>query len=171
MRKLLADYQQPDPVFDWEQGLLWQWAALQLAERAIGEDRRPYALSLLEETEKSPYCALLAEKRQLLLAKLDPLGAELPNAEDLLQAKARQALARQDALRAGSVLDACENRDEQWHLLRGEAHFLLQEYAQAAEHFRKGEESDPDMAIPRLEECYRELEDYKMAYAYACKRR
>lgn len=170
VRKILRDYQNPDTVFDWEYGLLWDLAALQMAQVALAENRRPYALSLLQECSDSPYSAVLAEKRQLLLARLDAKQA-LPNADELLLAKALQALQEKNAVRAGKFLDACENQTDRWHLLRGEAHFMQKEYAPAAEHFQAGEAAAPDTAIPRLEECYRALEDYKMAYFYACKRR
>ena len=60
---------------------------------------------------------------------------------------------------------------EVWNLLRGRAAMESGEYAQALEYLQKVEEVCPDTALPALERCCRELEDYKMAYHYACLQR
>ena len=41
----------------------------------------------------------------------------------------------------------------------------------AARHLHLAEEKYPAETAPLLETCYREMEDYKMAYFYACKQR
>jgi len=48
---------------------------------------------------------------------------------------------------------------------------MLQQYAPAAQCYHKAEKTWPEKTAPRLERCYRELEDYKMAYFYALKQR
>ena len=64
----LKDYQQPDMVFDREYAYLRGQSLLSLAEQALQEGKKPYALSLLEQAEQhiSP-CPLL--KQKLLLRK------------------------------------------------------------------------------------------------------
>ena len=166
----LGKYQKPDAVFDGEYGLLWDLAILKKAEQAAAENRIPYAVSLLRERQESPYSELLAEKRQLLLVQIGQEGL-LPSADALLTAKAKQALKTGDFFRAEKCLDACEEQTASWHLLRGEVYFAQGDCKAAAEHFRAGEDFAPETAIPRLEECYKALEDYKMAYFYACKGR
>lgn len=170
VRQILADYQKPDAMFDWEYGLLWQSASLALAEQAVTEKRIPYAAALLQEQQESPYCRLLSEDRQLLLVQIG-VDEQLPSADALLLGKARQALKNGDISKAARFLDACEEQTAQWHIFRGEVHFVQGEYALAAEHFKEGETADLKLAVSRLEECYKALEDYKMAYYYACKGR
>ena len=48
---MLEDYQGHDPLFDEEAGLLRLTALLKEAEKALGEGKRPYALSLLDQAE------------------------------------------------------------------------------------------------------------------------
>ena len=45
------------------------------------------------------------------------------------------------------------------------------QYREAIEYYRQAEEAFPAKVLPRLEEAYLRLEDYKMAYFYACKQR
>lgn len=166
----LKDYQKPDTAFDGEYGLLWNFATLEKAVQALAEGRKVYAAALLERLENSPYECLLEEKTALTRWKIEKNG-NLPNIDPLLMAKAEQAMEKGEPHRAQALLDACEEKSPVWHLLRGEAAFLQGDYTAAAEHFRTGEDSDPDVTIPWLEECYKALGDYKMAYEYACKRR
>ena len=44
-------------------------------------------------------------------------------------------------------------------------------YQSAADALLKAEEAYPQEVIPMLEQCYRELGDFKQAYLYACKGR
>ena len=78
----------------------------------------------------------------------------------------------EDSLRTAALLDAVENRESpRWNLLRGLAYLAAEEYARAARCLTAAEETYPKETIPQLERCYRELEDYKMAYLYACKQK
>lgn len=172
-RKELAAYQAPDPVFDWERWLLSAKCALALAERALAEGRRPYALELLEQAgtdgAKTPYYD--AEERRLLLLARAGQPVALPDHDRELLVRAKLAL-ETDPERAGAYLDAARDRtDAQWQLLRGRAHLALEQYAPAAECFRAAEGRYPKEAAQALEHCCRELEDYKGAYEYACKLR
>ena len=74
--------------------------------------------------------------------------------------------------RAAALLDAVENQgSSRWNLLRGMAYLENGDYEKAAQCLTAAEEDCPKETIPQLERCYRELEDYKMAYFYACKQK
>jgi hypothetical protein len=77
----------------------------------------------------------------------------------------------EDWHRASALLAAAENRNEQWYLLSGGVAMGQKNYARAAECYQKAEVRYPRSCAKALEICYRELEDFKMAYHYACKQR
>lgn len=176
---LLKSYQAPDPIFDRERWFLEALSCLSVAEQALDDGRVVYAASLLEQAAKAgrhtPYYTEATERHRLLLchrAKL--LSAQevvslLPDHTSELMLRANAALAVGDFLRCGRLLDAVENRNKDWYFLRAEVFLAQKNYASAAEHYQKAEESPQVYA--RLETCYRELEDYKMAYFYACKQK
>lgn len=167
----LADYREPDAVFDWEMGLLRQLARLRLARQAVAEERLPYARHLLQQQEDTPYAALLEDRKAVLLARLEP-DAQLPDVDEILLLQAKRALAAQEHDRAAACLDAAQDQNAPlWQLLRGEVCFALGQYRSAAEHLTRAEEAYPGEVIAKLEQCYSRLEDYKMAYLYACKGR
>ncbi len=169
--ELLQDYQAPDETFDWEKGLLGSLLCLVRAEQAIKENRIPYAKHLLTEKEDSPYCSLLEEKRALLLSTVDP-DMPVPDVDVVLLQKAEGALRREDVVRAGEYLAAAEDHSTpRWRYLRGEVCFAMGQYREAAAHFAEAEGIYPEQVIPKLERCFSELEDYKMAYHYACKQK
>ncbi len=178
---ILEDYQLPDAVFDPERWLLSGLAAMALARQAIGEHKNAYALALLEEVhkygEKTPYYTQELERQRLLLlfqAKPDGAGRwaqQLPDnleelllrAQSLLDSQPRQSL---------QILDSAGVRqDRRWQLLRGQACQRLKEFEAAAEHYHFVEKTAPEQVWQHLEECYRELGDFKMAYHYACQQR
>lgn len=174
----LADYRPPDPVFDQERSLLLALSALRLAEEAVRAGKTPYARELLDQAAHAAagtmYWGEELERRRLtLLCTLAPeTAAQLPSDDAALLSRARWALQRQEFLRAGQYLDAAEDRsDPQWRFLRGECCFALKDYAEAAHHYHAAEAQLPGSVIPRLEQCYKELGDYKRAYEYACKGR
>ena len=172
---VLDDYRQPDETFDWEKSYLLALSMLKLAEQALKENRIPYARRLLEEMaeegEKTPYyTAAIEEKRQLLLAQTGA-DAVLPNVDAVLLSRGEDALGRQEYEKAGIYLDACEEQSLLWHLLRGKVFFEKKEWTSAVAHLRIAEEAYPRDTIPRLEQCFSALEDYKMAYFYACKQK
>ena len=175
VRESLAAYRQPDETFDWEKSYLLALAALQLAEQALQENRIPYARRLLEDAAaqgaKTPYyTAALEDKRQLLLARTGA-AARLPNVDAVLLSRAEEALRQQKQEKAGAYLDACEERNTLWHLLRGKVYFAQKEWTSAVAHLQAAEEACPQDTIPLLEQCFSALEDYKMAYFYACKQK
>ena len=174
----LADFQEPDPVFAPEGWFLLAVSALRLGAQAAGEGRGPYARELLERAagygEKTPYYTPELERtRLLLLASLDPAqAATLPGDDDALLIRAEAALERGDPARCAQYLDAAEDRSSpRWNYLRGACRLAGKDYEAAARCFHLAEETFPEKVFPGLEQCYRELGDYKRAYEYACKRR
>ena len=167
----LEAYRQPDDTFDAEMGLLKDAARLALAEQALAEGKLPYARHLLQQSPDGLYGSLLAQGHQLLLAQAQP-DAAVPDVDAVLLLKARRALSGEDYDRAAAYLDAADRQTgPQWQLLRGQCCFALGQYRQAAEHLTRAEEAYPGEVIAKLEQCYSKLEDYKMAYLYACKGR
>lgn len=179
--ELLKAYRSPDPVFDRERWLLEALSCLELAQQAIEEARPGYAAALLEQAAQAglqtPYYTPELERRRLLLChriKLLPaaqIAIALPDLTEELLLRAAAALEKAEPVRCGSILEAAENRDARWHFLRGEAYLAQQEYHEAAAHYRQAETYQTPVIWQRLELCYRELEDFKMAYEYACKQR
>lgn len=173
--ELLEDYQGPDPVFDPERYLMESFAYLELAETAIAENRMGYARELLGKArlagQQTPYYTRELERRRVQLCycagePAEKLAALLPdNTWELLL----RAQGEKDPVRRGQLLDAAPEKTERWHYLRAEAFLEQKDYKNALEHYLQAQQSKETFA--RLEQCYRELEDYKMAYFYACKQR
>lgn len=174
----LKAYREPDPVYGTERKLLEALALLGAAEQAIREDRLRYARELLTRMEagEDPYTCHLRRRRLLLLAKTGEAALEvcrqLPDLDEELLLRAEAALAAGDARRAGALLDAAQEQTvPRWHLLRGDGYVLEGDYEKAARCYHRAEDAQPQLTAPKLERCYRELGDYKRAYAYACKQR
>ena len=174
---VLDAYRGPDAQFDRERWLLEALTCLDLARQALDSGRKGVAGTMLVRAAKAggctPYYTQELERRRLLLCWeggfLSP--GSLPGLDQELLFRAQAALEAGRPVRCGGILEAVENRDEQWNFLRAEAFFAQQDYAAAAAHYRQAEEYTPRQVYERLEHCYRELEDYKMAYFYACKQR
>ena len=177
VRSALGEYKGPDETFDWEKNLLWAKANMALAREAFGEQKIPYAKTLLQEAlVETPYFNGTRDlEYALLMAEIEPDALEtvdLLQLEPILLAKARSAISHGDTIRAGDYLQAAEDRASvSWNLLRGEVHFAAGEYAQAAECYHRVEETQPELTWGKLEQCYIGLEDYKRAYEYACKQK
>ena len=175
VRQLLEQYQAPDDLFDPEYVLLRILALLGLAEREMAT-RPAYGKALLEEVEqlknRTPYyTSELEHRRSLLLAELSP-AAEFPSDDRVFLIRAKAALANGDLERCGAWLTVCENQDSlTWHSLKGDLALALGDYAQAANHYHLLEKSAPKEILPKLERCYQAMENYQMAYTYACKQR
>lgn len=174
--KALEDYQSPDPVYDRERDLLWVCCCLSLAETALSERRTLYALELLKKADlPTAYCAdALARRRLLLLGRIrgQQVCAQLPSLDAELQLRAEEALSQQQHQRAASLLEAMEHHDTpRWFLLRGKACLAAAQWKNAAQCFHQAEADYPKETAPLLEQCYRELQDYRMAYEYACRQK
>lgn len=172
---VLEAYREPDAVYDREKGLLFALMSLGLAEQALGDRRELYAKQLLEQAEgKSVYCGEALERRRLLLLgrlREERVGQRLPSLDEELLLRAEELL-KENPLRAEKLLDAAENQSTpRWHLLRGQADMGRKEYRVASQRLLLAEEAYPEETVPLLEECFREMGDFKQAYAYACKGR
>lgn len=172
--ELAKQYQKPDPVFDAEMELLRALATLEKAEQALQQGKLPYAAELLEnmDTGSMYFLPELQRRRLLLLARSKPRDCAailqtLPADDRELLLRAQAAQQQENWERSAQLLDAVQEKSEKWYLLRGEAYYGLGQYAKAAEYFGKVE----DKALARLENCYEQLGDYKMAYFYAKKQR
>lgn len=155
-----------DGVQDDEFGLLNTLILLSLAESSL--DRPMYARELLAQAAQQQSCYLtpeLEQRRLLLLSQVSQEPVALPEDDRPLLCRAQNALKAGNAARCVALLEACEDqKSARWHYLRAEAAFLLGDFTLAAEHY-------PRDCYAKLEECYRNLGDYKMAYEYACKQR
>ena len=173
--EILTEYRAPDDVFDRERELLARLATLDLAERSAMEGKTIYAAGLLEDLGplEDGYCAGDLERRRLLLlARVKPQAVrDLPSLDGELMLRARLALNQGDADRCGALLDAVENRDETWHFLRGQVYLAGGDYENALRCFREAERAYENSIYPMMEQCAREMEDYKLAYEYACKQK
>ena len=99
------------------------------------------------------------------------VAVELGLDEELLL-RAAGAIRQGDIRRGTSLLEAMQNRDTpRWMLLRGETYLAEEAYQDAAQCFLRAEAAFPEEVIPKLEHCYRELGDYKLAYQYACRQK
>ena len=176
--EILKDYREPDTVYDREKALLQCLARLDLAQDALAQQRCPYAAELLsQELPESLYCReLLDRRRSFLMAQLPQRHREaeqvLPSLDDELMLRASLAINRRDFPRAGALLEAMEETSSpRYCLLMGQVLVSRKDYAAAAKLLGHAEGDFPEQTAPLLELCYRELEDFKMAYHYACKQK
>jgi transcriptional regulator with XRE-family HTH domain len=177
----LEKFREPDPMFNAERWLLGALAMLALAQEAVADGKPIYARSLLEAAEQAGkktayYTPALERERLLLLYQAQPaeaakIAAGLPADDRELLLRAQAYLDGQEYGQCCDALSAAQIRDARWHYLYGQALMGLKQYTQAVEHFIGAEEDYPQDCARALETCYRELEDYKMAYLYACKQR
>lgn len=160
-----------DGVHEEEKGLLECLALMGLA-RAVAEEKPRYALELLDRAAacRSLYCTA-ALQRELALTRYELSGEAkaLPRDDRELHLRSQKALESGEYEKAAALLGAAEETPRQ-QLLLGQALLAMGEYARAAKALHNAESCAPGKCIPLLERCYRELEDYKMAYEYACKR-
>lgn len=178
--RILNAYRPGDEVFDQEQGLLVFLSCMELAKQAFSEGRNPYAAQLLARatlTESVYITDAMRRQCSLRTAQVRPerladIIAELPPDDTELLLRARLALEQGDGQKAGQLLRAASDQeDPQWNLLQGQAFLASGEYRAAAECYHRAEKQYPRETAQALEQCYRELEDYKMAYHYACLQR
>ncbi len=172
----LEDYRSPDGVFEEEYHLLLALCRMEQARIAVGENRMPYAQTLLEQVSaaaaNTAYFTPAMERERLLLLSQAGGDVELPADDRELLLRAKNALKSGDFRRCLQLAEAAEEPDEsQWQLLRGDAHFAAGQYREAAACYEKVEEFYPKQTVSKLEICYRELKMFEKAYEYACKQR
>ncbi len=175
----LESYREPDAMFDRERWLLKALCLMKLAGEAIAEGKTVYARTLLEKAgqagEKTVYYTpALERERLLLLYTADPESVRqihLPRDDRELLLRAQTHLAAGEFALAAGQLAAAAAGDEHYHYLYGQALLGQGEFSLAAMHFKQAYDRYPKACAGYLEQCYRELEDYKQAYYYACLRR
>lgn len=177
--EILEDFREPDPQFREEWRLLRALCLMELGKNALDQGRLPYAAELLERAGacESIYRSPALERERLLL--LARAGANVGEICQALKADDRELLLRAEAAleagdprRAMAYLEAAENReDPRWCLLAGKTAMGMGEHSRAAELLGRVEDLHPEIVIPLLEVCYRELGDFRRAYEYACKGR
>ena len=177
----LGAFQEPDAICQAEKWLLEALCCLRLAEEMIASGKTGYAESLLQRAalcqEKTPYLPEDLQYHRLLLEfrlkpeKAEELALQLPNIDGHLQLLAQADLQSGDPVRAVQRLEAVEEKTESWHFLMAESLYQAGDFQKAAEQYLLSEAAYPIPVATRLEQCYRELEDYKQAYFYACKLR
>ena len=144
---------------------------LAMAGRAVAEGRELYARELLRLLPEELPLPELERERGLLQLESGCLADRLPDLDRELTVRAKAAL-RRDPDYACRLLDACADRSgAYWQLLRGRAAHALGRWQEAAEHLTAAEEAYPRETAQPLEQCWRELGDYRRAYDYACRSR
>ncbi len=172
--RIMENFQEPDNSFQWERQLLICLSCLAMAQEAVAQERLPYAQELLSQAksagDKTPYFTPALQRQMLLL--LSATGEFcLPDDDSELLLRAQKALQEQAPQRAAQYLDATEAQTGIWQRLRGQAYMDSGDYAQAITCYLLAYGDYPRECCAALERCYRELEDYKSAYEYACKLR
>ena len=161
-----------------ELDLLRSLVLLAMAQKAIQEGRHPYARQLLTQAQAQA-CPIPELRRRTLLLRgqlrdepAAPLCAGLPSLDAELILRAQGALESQNPSRAAQLLDAAEDQTSpRWAFLRGKVYFSQANYPMAAQYFHQAENAYPAATAPYLESCYKELEDYRQAYFYACRQK
>ncbi len=173
----LQQYQDDAGGFDEERWLLQAVCLMELAEQALGEGNKYYAHQLLDEAAQAGKCTMYytrehERRRLLLLAEATDAPVSLPNEDRGLLLRAQWMLKAGEPEQSIALLACCEEQTcPRWHWLRAEAAFAVSDYEGAISHYRKAEDEYGQRCYEKLEACYRAVEDYKMAYEYACKRR
>ena len=167
----LTDYRSADAVFDAEYYLLQALSLMELAAQTPDKAKELLSLAAEAGAHTPYYTADLERRRLLLLIQRDPhdatLLSRLPDDELLIRAEA--ALAMGNTIRCQALLDAAADHGAaRWLILRGDCAMASEDFQAAAAWYCQ---ADDPAAYPKLESCYLKLEDYKMAYYYACKQR
>lgn len=178
--EILDTWEQEDDTAP-ERWLLETLSLLEQAAQAICDGKGVFAKSLLEKAalsgDKTPYYTPEMERRRLLmLYTAEPTAASeletrLPRDHREYYLRAESLLQAGECDRAANLLDGVPSDDVRWHLLRARAAMAQKDYEKAIACYQMAEGQEPMQCAKALEQCYLALEDYKMAYHYACKQR
>ena len=190
----LKSYRQGDEIFDPEYYLLLSLVCLRAAEQAAAGGKIPYAEALLTRCllagEKTLYPGpkkqalaleawLKREDREQFQKRMEALGESFTEKDggQLALLFARSAVNRGKTQAARLYLENAPADSPESALLLGESYLAERAYAPAAEAYLRAEGlleaqgADMRPVYERLETCFREMEDYKMAYYYAAKQK
>lgn len=172
----LAGYRGPDGDFDREWALLSALARLDLARQALDDGRPGLAETYLADAQPliaSAYCREeLERQRLLLLGKLGHrVGDVLPNLDEEILLRAAEALEDGNRERARQLLEAAQTRSPRWQLLWGRGCLAVEKWEEAARALTLAEDTYPLETAPLLEQAYREMGDFRLAYEYACRQK
>ena len=151
---------------------------LDLAEQAMKEKRYPYAGEILRQASGDVRRFPALKKKALLLQgmlegqRAEDICRELPSVDLELFIRAKAAMETGNPERAAQLLEAAEDKNlPRWAMLRGKIYEIQGHFRSAVRCFHQAEEAFPKETAQHLEACYRELEDYKQAYYYACRQK
>ena len=165
----LSDFREPDDTFYEERQLLRLRLYLLKAHQALENGQLPFAANLLHQALALEGLYITARERRECLLLLGQTGERvtLPEEDAVLLLRAAQADSPHRQL---ELLAAAEDRNTpRWNYLQAQAQFALGRYTEAAAHYALTDQTPEVLA--RQEDCCRELEDFKGAYEFACKRR
>ena len=151
-----------------EEVLLWNLSSMALARSLLTEKKRPYARQVLSKVRPGLYwTSALQQQWQALLLEAGEAGT-LHCPDDWLYLLAADT---EDPVRALHLLQAMQSPTLQSRLRMGEICVHLGQWQQAIDCLQPVEGECPKESAPLLEQCFRELGDYKMAYLYACRQK
>lgn len=147
-------------------------ANLRRAREALTDGKDVFA----EELLKNVTAPELQREKLLLSARIPGVSAaeivkSLPSLDEELLLRAKAALEAGEGARCGQLLEAAEDQAApEWNLLMGILYVQKKSWEAASICLERSEKTHPE-AVPLLEQCFRELGDFKRAYEYACKGR
>lgn len=147
-------------------------ANLRRAREALADGKDVFAKELLENVTAPE----LQREKLLLFARIPGSAAAeivkaLPSLDEELLLRAQVALEAGEGERCGQLLEAAEDQaSPEWNLLMGRLYVQTQSWEAASICLERSEEKYPE-AVSLLEQCFREMGDFKRAYEYACKQR
>ncbi len=170
----LQQYTGADPAWEPVHRQLLCRCYLALAEKAFQQDKRAYALSLLESLREADTTGDFRKPYALLLFRAAPekasqLTSQLSSIDEELLLRAQAAFDRGMPARCLELLQAASFYSVAHQFLEGKALIALARYKEAAQSLAELEETPAVCAL--LEQCYKELKDFEKAYYYACLQR
>ena len=152
-------------------------ATLQYLAQRLGKPIGYFLEDGTADADFSP-CPELAEQYRLVRqwqaqpVNARALAAALPVWDGALLLQAAAALMDGQLDRAALLLEISRDHTAPaWHFVNGQLLAARQDWHGAADAFLQAEDFHPATVYGWLETCFRELEDYKAAYYYACKLR
>lgn len=169
MRRALDSFAEPDDLLHEERQLLEFYWHFRRGQQALEEGMKPYGVKILYHALELDGLYITADLRYRCRVLLGMAGEKI-----LLEADEQALLVRamqcNDPKRRLMILGtADEQTSPAWNRLQADTLFEEKRYAEAVKHYLLVPQSR--VVYEKLEVCYREMGDYKLAYEYACKQR